>query len=442
MSVKRIGLLCVVAFVFFLVPTGCEQDRPLRVEDIEGKASPVQLGEWLEQFPAIIRSTHMTGPETSRMLAYASIAYYEGYAMGYDDMRSLVGQLQGLDELPVPDPNLGYSYGIISESAMRTVLLNQFQNAPANIKNVINSTYTNHEREYAAAGFGEVVVNRSRAFGELLGDALNVWADSDGYLDVLNCTAIVPSGQENWQPTPPSFQEPEFACWGNIRAFTFNPNQLIALCHTGSPVAVSNLSGSAYRTDIEEVVSIEANLTQEQKDIADFWRDDDGAFTVPGHYVSILGQLVGQNLLDGKQAITAWAQLSIAMADTYISTYKLKYTYYRPRPLTFVQNNSNVNWESYLTNPNTPEYPSMRSTLAYAAAQVFINLYGNNLAFTDKTHVIFNLQERSYASFTEMAEEVVASRLYAGTNLRTTLENSEYHGRCIAQRANELFFNE
>ena len=80
--------------------------------------------------------------------------------------------------------------------------------------------------------------------------------------------------------------------------------------------------------------------------------------------------------------------------------------------------------------------------MAYAATQVFINLYGNGLAFTDDTQSIFNMEERTYSSFTEMADEVVASRLYAGTNLRTTLESSEYHGRCIAQRANELFFNE
>ena len=442
MPLKKIGLLGLVAFVLLIVPTGCEEDRPLRVYDIEGKASPAQLAEWLEQLPAIVRVTQLSGPETSRMLAYASIAYYEGYALGYDDMRSLVGQLQGLDQLPTPDPNLGYSYGIVSESAMRTVLLNQFQNAPSNIKNVINSTYSDHEREYAVAGIGEVVVNRSRAFGELLGDALNVWADSDGYLDVLDCSSTIPTGPSYWRPTPPSFDDAEFACWGNIRAFTFSPDQLTMLCNPGVPIPVSTQGGTAYQTDVDEVIALNADLALEQQVIANFWRDDEGTFTVPGHYTSILGQLVSQNLLDGKQAITAWTQLCIAMADTYVSTYKLKYTHYRPRPLTFIQANSNVNWESYLTNPNTPEYPSLRSTMAYAATQVFINLYGNGLAFTDDTQSIFNMEERTYSSFTEMANEVVMSRLYAGTNLRTTLESSEYHGRCIAQRANELFFNE
>jgi hypothetical protein len=72
---------------------------------------------------------------------------------------------------------------------------------------------------------------------------------------------------------------------------------------------------------------------------------------------------------------------------------------------------------------------------------VFINLYGN-IAFTDATYSNIGLDERSYSSFDEMAEDVVQSRLNAGTNLRTTLENSEYRGRCIAQRANELFFNQ
>jgi hypothetical protein len=79
--------------------------------------------------------------------------------------------------------------------------------------------------------------------------------------------------------------------------------------------------------------------------------------------------------------------------------------------------------------------------MAYSATQVFINLYGD-IEFRDNTHSILNLDERIYSSFTEMGKEAAYSRIYAGTNLRSTLENSEYHGRCIAQRANELFFTE
>jgi len=403
--------------------------------------SPSQIGEWLEQLRAIIRATNTSGAEASRILAYSSIAYYQGYSLGFADMRSLVGQLEGLDELPSPNLNQTYNYGVIAESAMTTTLLRLFEDEPQNIQLVISSTYSDHEREYIKLGVAESVVSRSRALGEVIGEAIKVWMDGDGYAELANCSITIPSEAGNWVPTPTAFSEAEFPCWGNLRAFTFSEDQLIALCHPGIPEEVSSQAGSTYDNEINELVSINQSLTASQEETALFWEDKDGSFTVPGHYMNILKQLVGQNLLDGKQTVTAWTQLCIAMADTYISTYKLKYTYFRPRPLTVVQNNSDPNWESFSLNPATPEYPSMRSTIAYASTQVFINLYGD-IAFTDGTYSNIGLAERSYASFNEMSAEVAESRLLAGTNLRTTLENSEYHGRCIAQRANELFLNQ
>ncbi len=440
MSLLRSGLLALLTASILIIPTGCEDDRPPRVDGIEETTSPSQLGEWMEQLKAILRATNVSGPEASRILAYASIAYYEGYALSAEDMRSMAGQLDGLDAIPSPNPELSYNYGVVAEAAMTTVLLHLFDNATNNIKLVISSTYSDHERDYLVLGVGEPVVDRSRALGELIGGSINNWADEDGYLEMSNCSVEIPSEPNNWQPTPTSFSAPEFPCWGNLRAFTFTQDQLSSLCHPGLPEAVSN-DPSVYRNDITELYEYSADLNAAQEDIAKFWSDGPGTYTVPGHYISVLSQLIDQNLLDGKQTVTAWAQLSIAMADTYISTYKLKYTYFRPRPVTFIQANDDQDWESYISTPATPEYPSLRSTMAYSATQVFINLYGD-IEFRDNTHSILNLDERIYSSFTEMGQEAAYSRLYAGTNLRSTLSASEYHGRCIAQRANELFFNE
>ncbi|MBI1286717.1 MAG: phosphatase PAP2 family protein [Flavobacteriales bacterium] len=440
MSWKKLSLLGLFVFSFFTIPTGCKKERPPKVDGIEQTTSPSQLGDWMAQLLAIIRATDLTGAQTSRIMAYASIAYYEGYQLSAEDMRSLVGQLDGLDALPTPSPDLSYNYGVIAEAAMETVLLHMFADAPQNIKLVISSTYVEHERDYLNIGVVEPVVARSRALGQLMGNAINNWADNDGYAQMIaNCDVTVPTGGSDWKPTPSGFSPPEYPCWGDLRAFTFSPDQLISLCHPGIPIEVSN--DGQYAVDIEEIGQLESNLNDAQKDMANFWSDGPGTYTVPGHYISILRQLIGQNLLDGKETVTAFTHLCIAMADTYISTYKLKYTYWRPRPLTVIREGGDSNWESYVINPSTPEYPSLRTTMAYAATQVFINRYGD-IEFTDKTHEILNLDARVYASFTEMGHEAVYSRLYAGTNLRTTAENSEYHGRCIAQRANELFFNQ
>jgi hypothetical protein len=320
-------------------------------------------------------------------------------------------------------------------------LLRLYEDAPQNVHLVISSTYSDHEREYIKLGIAESVISRSRALRNVMGETIKVWMDGDGYTDMGNCSVTMPTEPGNWRPTPGSSSEPEFLCWGELRPFTFNESQLAVLCNPRFPAAVSSKAGAAYNDDINELVSISQSLAASDEETAVFWENRDGDFTVPVYYISILKQLVEVNLLNGKETVTAWTQLSIAMADTYISTYKLKYTYFRPRPLTVVQGASDPNWESLIINPATPEYPSMRSSIAYSATQVFINLYGN-IAFTDATYSNIGLDERSYSSFDEMAEDVVQSRLNAGTNLRTTLENSEYRGRCIAQRSNELFFNQ
>lgn len=409
------------------------------VDGIEQTTSPHQLADWMVQLNTIIRATNVSGAQASRIMAYASIAYYEGYQFSASEMRTLVGQLDGLDALPSPKSDLIYNYGVMAEAAMETVLLHMFADAPQNIKLIISSTYSEHERGYLNIGVIESVVDRSRALGELIGGTINTWADTDGYAEVMNCAVTVPAEANDWKPTPSGFSPPEHPCWGDLRAFTFSQDQLASLCHPGYPIQVSN--DGQYVTDIDEIIQLKQDLNSSQEEVAVFWSDGPGTYTVPGHYISILGQLIGQNLLNGKQTATAFAHLCIAMADTYISTYRLKYTYWKPRPLTVIQNNGNSDWEPYLVNPATPEYPSLRSSMAYAATQVFINRYGD-IEFTDNTHTFLNLEERSYTSFTEMSQEAVYSRLYAGTNLRTTVENSEYHGRCIAQRANELFFNQ
>lgn len=437
----RVGLLAIAMLMLF-VPTGCKDDTSDPPLAPETTTSPTQLVEWLEQLGAIIRATNTSGEEASRIIAYASIAYYEGYAPSNENMRSLVGQLQGLDALPAPDESQSYNYGVVAEAAMFTVLDEMYADAPTNIRLVISSTYAGHEREYIVAGHSESLVDRSREFGELLGEAILNWSAEDGYNQLMNCTVDQPMDPLGWSTTPPTFGEAAYQCWGDLRAFTFSQDELIVLCNPGIPEDVNTDPNSAYYEEVAEIEELGDNLNPAQIEIARQWNDGPGTFTPPGHYISILRQLVAQNLLDGVESVTAFAQLGIAMADTYISTYKLKYRYWRPRPLTIIQSTSDMNWNSEMDNPLSPEYPSMRSTLAFSATQVFINLYGD-IELRDNTYnSILGIDERIYSSVTAMGEEAAYSRLYAGTNLRSTLDNSEYHGRCIAQRANELFFTE
>ena len=441
MSLHKIGVLSLLTVFCLSITTSCRKDHPPVVVGVEETSSPEHLSEWLEQLNAIIRATNKSGAEASRILAYASIAYYEAYALSDESMRSLVGQLQGLPELPSPNPELNYNYGVIAEATITEVLLHLFNDAPSEIKLVLSSTFESHENDYAFLGVSSVIIDRSRTLGSLIGGSLSDWIDLDGYSEFGSCVLTVPEGDEYWNPTPPHFGSPDNLCWGTLRPFTFSDDQVGTLCHPGNPIEVSSDPQSTYFVGMEQLQQYSSNLISEQQNMALFWSDGPDSFTVPGHYTSILRQLIDRNTLSGSQTVTACAKLCVAMADVYISAYQLKYTVFRPRPVSFIDQHIASNWEPFIETPETAEYPSIRTSTAYAAVQVYTNLYGD-VEFTDNTHSLFGFDARYFSSFTAMAEEVTWSRVYGGVSLQSTVDASEYHGRCIAQRANELFLSE
>lgn len=433
MLFKRFITLSIAISIVVISSCTKEPVQPPVVE--ETISSPQNLADWIEQLNAVIRATNTNGPEASRIYAYGSIAFYEGYASRLDDLNSLAGRLNGLAALPDADENEGYNYGIIADAAIFTVVSDLINTSEPSIANVLSSTYTNHERQYVNNGVTNSIVERSREFGQLLGQRILEWAEEDGFESAVNCSESVPVSATNWQPTPPSFLDAQHACWGNLRPFISNTNS----CEANEPLTVDFSSESNYFADMQEVEEVGNNLNSGQIELARFWNDGQGSFTVTGHYMSILKQLIENDLIGGKETVTAFAHLGISIADTYTNTFREKYTTYRPRPITTIQENLDMNWNSELDNPYTPEYPSLRVAAAYSAADVLTNYYGN-IELRDNTYSsVFNIDERVYSSFNEMAQEASLSRLYAGTNYRTTVEYSGALGTCTSQRVATIF---
>lgn len=403
--------------------------------------SPQQLGDWFEQLTAIARLTGISSPELSRVYAYASIAFYEGYVNSDPTMRTLEGQIAGLENIPRPSGTEVINHGLVAEAAMTEVLSHGFKDAGAFTLNVIRSTLQNHENRYADLGVTNDIIERSKVLGKAVGNVIIEWMDQDGIDEVLNCDWPGFTAQNSWQPTPPTNAEAHLPCWGQLRPFTYPLDETGQICVPFLPAAVSDEFGSDYMEQVNELLVVADELTEEQKAVATHWNDGAGSFTAPGHYMALFRQLIAQHGLNGRQTATMFAQLSIAMADVHIVFYNEKYKFGRPRPLTFIRNLGFPSWMSYNVNPATPEYPSIRAGLGYAAGQVFTNIYGN-LAFTDDSQFLFGLPPREYADFNEMAEEVALAQFLGGTNYRASVLSSEYPARCIAQRSNELFLNQ
>jgi hypothetical protein len=70
----------------------------------------------MRNYYGLIRAERISPPVASRVLAYAAVGLYEGLATGSPELRSLAGQLNGLDSLPHPDPNRRYDPVLVAQA--------------------------------------------------------------------------------------------------------------------------------------------------------------------------------------------------------------------------------------------------------------------------------------------------------------------------------------
>ena len=96
------------------------------------------------------------------------------------------------------------------------------------------------------------------------------------------------------------------------------------------------------------------------------------------------------------------------------------------RPSVYIQEHIDPTYETNLyrfinwPNPSFPGYPSGHSAFASAAAGVFIDAFGNDINFTDRSHegrTEFRGAPRQFTSFTDMAQENGYSRIPLGVHI-------------------------
>jgi len=114
--------------------------------------------------------------------------------------------------------------------------------------------------------------------------------------------------------------------------------------------------------------------------------------------------------------------------------WRVKYEYDLLRPVTYIQRLIDPKWRPLLITPPFPEYPSGHSSQSGAAATVLNGFFGENFAFTDRTHEKDGLPPRSFPSFWAAAEEAALSRLYGGIHFRAAIARGLDQGRCVGAR--------
>ena len=183
---------------------------------------------------------------------------------------------------------------------------------------------------------------------------------------------------------------------------------------------------------VKQVYDASQNLTEDQKAMATFWRDVPGV-TSPGHWLSILQQVIRKTHSRLDKTAIAYALTGAAINDGLISCWKTKYQHNLVRPITYIRNIMEYStWNSLLGTPPHPEYSSAHTVLSTAAAAALEKLFGNIGSFTDHTYDYLGLAPRTYASFTAIGEEAGQSRLYAGIHYQPSIDAGKIQGRKVA----------
>lgn len=385
---------------------------------------------WAQMATYITQYTPSNSPTfASRGFAYIGLTAYESVVHGYPTHRSMAGQLDGLNELPLPNEETSYAWVLSLNAAQATILKSIYLQTSDGNKQKIDSLEREIHMSFAKKLEDASLADRSADYGRAIANAIFEWSKTDGghrgYLRNFDKEMQHPNRPGSWKP--PLFAQsfshhPLHPHWGENRTFV-RANRALPLPEM---IPYDTLPGSAYYEQFNQVYQKDLVLTQEEKEAAIWWGDDpDVTFTPPGHSYYITSLALAQKNPSLIQCVETYAKVGMAVADAFIKCWEWKYHFFTERANTFVPKYIDQEWESFWPDPPFPSFPSGHAIQASTAATVLEDTFGTSFHFIDKAHEGRERDEvrdtdfvnREFDSFWEAAQETADSRFYGGIHI-------------------------
>ena len=267
------------------------------------------------------------------------------------------------------------------------------------------------------------------------------WRSTDGSDQPQTFT--LPNDPGNWQPTgaPAAFVHA-----GSITPFAVNSTSQFR------PAPPPSLTSAEYAASFNEAKEFgsatSASRTTAQTNAAMAWRTPPAI--EKSWFVDIAAEVAearGNSVVDNARL---FAMLGLANNDTLQTTFASKYHYGLWRPVTAIQRaaedgNADTEPDPGWTplHPATPPYPTYAGNAAGIGA-TFATVLSN---FFGSDDIAFDIQwpdavggPRSYASFSEAAEEIADSRIWGGIHFRFDSVAGQYVGENVADYVFQNYF--
>jgi PAP2 superfamily len=239
-----------------------------------------------------------------------------------------------------------------------------------------------------------------------------------------------------WRPTPPFMQ---IALVGDDKPLLFEGKGMAELRGPPPP----RLDEDRYRAAVEEVRrlggAVSTGRTEAQREAAYFWAYQSSQ----RGFVHLAGALMAERPLPGGawDEARAMAQLTAALADSYVMSWEEKRHFAFWRPVTAIGQGSpgvaaDPRWEALIPTPPHPDYPSGHSADCSTGARVLEGVFGVDAGPLDYPAVGARPPaSRRFATFAAAAQECGESRIWAGAHFRFASEEGLRIGGVVAAKA-------
>jgi hypothetical protein len=227
----------------------------------------------------------------------------------------------------------------------------------------------------------------------------------------------------------------------------------------------------AYVQEVKQIVQYSADLTDEQKVIAEYWADGPASELPPGHWCLFAHFVSARDHHDLDSDVKLFFLVGNAVFDAGIAAWDAKRAYDSVRPVTAIRYLFHVkiikawggpylgtqlidgkNWKPYqaatVVTPAFPEYISGHSTFSAAAAEVLQRFTGSdrlNASYTQRAGTsafepgVLPATDitLSWATFSQAADQAGLSRRYGGIHF----EPGDMEGRRVGRLVGAQVWN-
>ncbi len=399
------------------------------------------LNEWIALTLSAIQEQKLSPPEAARVLGYVGLTAWEAICRGTPNGQSLSGQIRDY-EAPPFDPNKVYDWGLVLCSAMRSVLPEVLENMTNNQRSALELLFAAQEDTLAQSGISERIRQDSRFWGGRIGATIAARARRDGRSALRHITPALPQRNaehpQYWLPTLPDQRAVE-PLWSQVNTFIWEPG---IFCLPPAPPPYSTVKSSEWYLQAQEVADVPK--TTANRIIAFHWEDGPGRSSTPaGHWFNIARQLLERSSSNLADCARLYCMLGLGAADVSSLCWLVKYQYFLLRPITYIRENVDPNWQPLIFTPAHPEYLSEGAAIAAACSELLIRQLGDS-GLVDRTHLgsllftpeggPFVLPERTFGSVRQAAQEAAFAPVLGGIHFRRSCEEGQRSGRCIAEQ--------